>query len=94
MIFYLAQELLTNLLHNLLILQQTLFEKNSDTAAILMEESKISDSDEDIPSDDEADKQKDKKENKLNDVDQCALRLTRKRKQSMVPHSDCPLNMK
>jgi hypothetical protein len=37
----------------LLILQQTLCEKNSDTARILTSENKILDDDEDIPSEDE-----------------------------------------
>ena len=53
--FFLAQQLLTNLLHNLMVLQQTLFERNTDTKEIL--DSEISskkghdESDEDIPSD-------------------------------------------
>ncbi len=81
----------------MLILQQTLCEKNSDTARILTSENKILDDDEDIPSEDEDTPSEDegnnsgdnKGDNKVNgerkddDVEK-SLKLPRKRKQSMV----------
>ena len=72
----------------MLILQQTLYEKNSDTARILTQEGNTCDSDEEIPSDDE-DNNGGKNEDDMNgerkedDVEK-SLNLPRKRKQSMV----------
>ena len=81
---------MTSLVHNLLILQQTLYERNSDTAGILKKESEIKtgDSDEDIPSDDEDNEGGNKRDNEVNgerkDDGEDSLKLSRKRKQSMV----------
>ena len=79
---------MTDLVHNLLILQQTLYEKNSDTARILTQEGNTCDSDEEIPSDDEDNDGGNNEEDDVNgerkeDVEK-SLNLPRKRKQSMV----------
>ena len=85
-----TQQLLTDLVHNFLILQQTLYKKNSDTARILTKESKTCESDEEIPSGDEdgddggGDEDDVNGEKKDNDVDvDESLYLPRKRKKSM-----------
>ena len=80
---------MTDLVHNFLILQQTLYKKNSDTARILTEESerKTCESDEEIPSDYENDDggnyEQDANDEKKDDVEE-SLYLPRKRKKSMV----------
>ena len=90
----LAQQLLMNLVHNLLILQQTLCEQNSDMSGILKKEGedKTCGSDEDIPSDDE-DEPKDNKGGNEEDKEgidekdgngKDSLKLPRKRKHTMV----------
>ena len=91
----LAQQLLMNLIHNLLILQQTLCERNSDMAGILKKggEGKTCDSDEDIPSDDEDNEARDNEggneeyneaSDEKDDDEKDSLKLPRKRKHAMV----------
>ena len=93
----LAQQLLTNLLHDLMVLQQVLLKSNSETAGILesSKQTKHEESDEDIPSDfedeDEGEgRERDEekvitKDHKLEEEESSdSLILPKKRKKNMV----------